>query len=255
MAIDPTCVPTGRPAWSREAAIGDYGGATDKEDCSTEAVEPYAAAWLRDLRSARGSAYTQKDATLVDAENVALARHFAAVWSRNPEKLRANATPLRADERLEYWCNVLAVPMRDDEQRWQRRQNANAVYVASAGPTCANVTATMQALLGDAFVAVHTTTGTDLDTPPTNTYWPGVNPGDDSYSLGGGQWSSPRCHLWVEVQWPAGMSIVDFNDLIHVRAPRLLDPLLPAHATFSVSVGGGFILGTSLLGYTGLTET
>jgi hypothetical protein len=49
------------------------------------------------------------------------------------------------------------------------------------------------------------------------------------------------------------MAVGDFNDLIRVRAPRALDPLLPAHATFSVSTGTGFALGTSLLGYAALT--
>lgn len=249
-----TIVPFGKPAWSREASIGDYDGSVDKEDSKTEGDEPYAAMWWRELRAMRGSAYTLKTSTIVDAENVALARHFAAVWSRTPEKVRANASPGRSDERLDYWAEVLNVPNRKTESRWTVRENCAAHYVASLGPTLANVQDSATALLGDAYVAVHTTTGANLASPPASTFWPGVNPGDQTYNLGGGTWSSSRCHLWIEAVWPSGMSRGDFDNLTRVQAFQLFDRLLPAHATFSTTVGDGFILGTSLLGYDALTD-
>lgn len=253
MAIEPACKPSGHVAWSRIANIGDYGGDLNKTDSTAEAEEPYAAQWLRDIRAARGSAYTTKSGTLVDAENTALARHFAAVWSRGPEKLRANSTPSRADERLEYWADVLGVDVSIDDQRYDIRNRCAAVWLASAGPTSANIEAVCQRTLGSSFVQAHLFTGSDLDTPPASTFWPGINPGSASDSLGGGAWNSSRCYLWVECQRNPSDELSKIADLMFREMPAALDSLLPAHATFSVSLGYGFILGTSLLGYDALT--
>jgi hypothetical protein len=248
MALTGTCSPTGSPAWAREASIGDYGGDLAKEDSRTEAVEPYTAVWLREIHTMRGSAYTTEAATLVDAENVALARFFGSVFSRGPEKVRANATPLRADERVPYWANVLGVPHTSSDPAWLVRQRCVAHYQAAKDQTLENVRAAAAALLGDAYVAVHTYEGTDLDTPPTNTYWPGVNPGDSTLSLGGGAWLSPRSHVWVETAIPPGMSLGDYDNLTRVQFNALMDPWMPAHATFSVGVGDGFLLDVDRLG-------
>src|ERR1041384_1219880 len=95
--------PTGSPAWTREAAIGDYGGDPGKRACKTESVVPFAYQVYRELQAQRGSAYSARTSgTLVHAENLALARLFAAIFFRHPEKLRANAVPSGSDERLSY---------------------------------------------------------------------------------------------------------------------------------------------------------
>jgi hypothetical protein len=107
--------------------------------------------------------------------------------------------------------------------------------------------------LGDAYVDASFAIGSDLETPPTLTYWPGVNPGDASYSLGGGAWISERSHLFVEVQRPSGSTDGDFHQLINVQAFQLLDRILPSYCTFSVALGGGFILDVSQLDFVGLT--
>jgi hypothetical protein len=254
-----TITPTGSPVWSREGSIGDYDGALTKEDCTTEATVPYAGQVHRELRAMRGSAYTQDPHTLVDAENIAMARMFAAVWYRTPEKVRANATPRRCDEKLEYWVEVLGVPKKQGEQRWQLRDRASAHYQAANGPTMSNITSSLASLLGDAFIEVTHQEGVDLDTPPTQTFWPGVNPGDASYSLGRGAWMSERCHLAIEAQIPVGMSDGDFLHLMNVEMFALLDTLLPAWATWgwAVSTGGslGFFLDVSRLDFDGITPT
>lgn len=254
MATVATIVPTGLPAWSRQAAIGDYDGAPDKEDSVTEGIEPYAAGWYRELHAMRGSAYTKSPRTLVDAENIAIARMSAAVWSRTPEKARANQTPLRADEKLEYWLEVLAVQGPADEQRWQMRQRAVTHFRAAKGPTTANVLQALTDLLGDAFVAMHIQTGPDLATPPPITYWPGVNPGVPEYDLGGGAWFSERAQLEVEIIQPPSMSLGDFLLLTNVQLFDLLDKMLPAWAGFTWAIStGGFLLDTSLMDFDGLT--
>lgn len=254
MPLTGTCEPTGKPAWTREASIGDYGGATDKRASSTEGSAPYAYAVYRDLQAQRGSAYTKKQGTLVDVENLALARTLAAVWFRLPERYRANALPHTSDERLEYWATVLGIPFGPETPRWRVRQLAAAHYQAATGPTLDNVTQAVSALLGDAFVQIRTTVGTNLDNPPDPTVWPGVNPGSGAYSLGGGDWYSSRCHLTVEMVQPTGMTDADFLNLRDVQLVQLLDRILPAWATFNGAfVGGGFLLDISRLDFQGLT--
>lgn len=254
-----TAVPTGQPAWTREAAIGDYDGSLNKEDNTTEATIPYAGQVYRELHAMRGSAYTQKPRTLVDAENLAIARMFGAVWYRTPEKYRANITPLRCDERLGYWVEVLGVPNRLDEQRWQLRDRAAAHYKAVSGPTMSNITAALADLLGEAFVDATHQEGVDLATPPTQTFWPVINPGDPALSLGRGAWASERCHLAIETIIPPGMSDGDFLHLVNVEMFTLLDSMLPAWATWgwAVNSGGGlgFFLDISRLDFDGLTPT
>jgi hypothetical protein len=254
-----TTVPTGKPAWSREGAIGDYDGALTKEDNTSEHPIPYAGQIYRELHAMRGSAFTKKPRTLVDAENISIARMFGAVWYRTPEKVRANGTPIRCDEKLEYWVEVLRIPNKPGDQRWQLRERAAAHYRAVSGPTMGNVTSSLAALLGEAFVDATHQEGVDLATPPTQTYWPVINPGDPALSLGRGAWASERCHLAVETVIPAGMSDGDFLHLMNVEMFALLDSLLPAWAGWgwAANTGGGlgFFLDISRLDFDGLTPT
>lgn len=255
MALSGVCNPVGEPVWTRNASIGDYGGAPDKRDCTTENPVPYTLAVYRSLVAQRGVGVysTQIGGTLVHVEILASARSIACGGHRAAEKIRANATPIRADERLDYWVDVLDVTRRPSEQRWQLRQRAAAHYVASPGNTLANVRDAVSELLGDAFVDVAVTTGASLNAPPTYTYWPGVNPGSAVDDLGGGTWNSERCHYFVIVAQPSGMSDADFYELIRVHLVQLLDRMLPCWATFGFGVhdssGGdsGFILDISKL--------
>ena len=112
-------------------------------------------------------------------------------------------------------------------------------------------------LLSEAFVRTWRRYGVSLSAPPTQTYWPGVNPGPSSYSLGGGAWMSERCHLVVEVVPPASIADADFLHLVNVELFRMLDELLPAWATFDWATGitSGFLLDISQLDYGGLTDS
>jgi hypothetical protein len=255
MALLGICKPSGLPAWSREAAIGDYGGSLDKRGSRTEGTTPYSYAVYQNLQSQRGSAYSQNQSgTLVHVEHLALARTLSAVFFRNAEKYRANAVPHTSDERLEYWATVLGVPFTESTPRWRLRETCAAHYQAALGPTLDNVTAALEKLLGDAFVQVITTTGVDLDNPPDPTKWPGIDPGPASYSLGGGAWFSARCHLIVEMQQPTGMSAAEFLNLRDIQMFQLLDRMLPAWATFNGAfVGDGFSLDIDQLDFQGLT--
>jgi hypothetical protein len=249
-----TITPTGKPCWSREAAIGDYGGDLNKEPSKTEGSTPYAWFVYRERRAMRGSAFSQQiGGTLVHCENLATARLFAWVFFRKPEQFRNDCLPGTSDQGLEYWATVLAIPTRPSDERWQVRQRAEAHYKAVTAVNLSTIQTALQDLLGDAYVDATFNEGASLASPPTLTFWPGVNPGDSSYSLGGGTWASERSHLYVEVTQPAGMSDADFSQLINVQAFQLLDRMLPAFCTFSVSLGGGFHLDLDQLDFVGIT--
>jgi hypothetical protein len=242
-------------------AIGDYGGSPDKRDSKTEAFVPYAAAWYQQLQEGRGSAYTQKFGTLVHCENLAIARMFSAVFSRLPEKVRANAIPAKADEKLDYWVEVLGIPTRSDDPKWLVRQRCAAHFKSVKGPTLANVRECLQDLLGELLIDILTFEGTDLANPPEPTYWPGENPGPSAYSLGGGTWYSKRCHILIQLRQPSSIEIGTFLQLVNVDMFQLLDRMLPAWVTFgwvTFSTDGdltGFLLDISQLDLTGVTES
>lgn len=250
-------IPAGKPAWSRTAAIGDYGGAPDKRASETEGTTPYAWLVYCELRNMRGSAYSKRlGGTLVHSENLALARVLAHQNFRRPEMFACNAQqPATADEGLPYWVKVLGIPTVPTDQKWQIRHRCAVHFKASAELNLPTIRAALQDLLGDVYVDATFIEGSDLANPPTQTFWPDINPGDPATSLGGGAWSSERSHLWVEIQQPPGMSIGDYSQLVNVQATQLLDRLLPAYCTFTLSEGGGFDLDEDLLDYTGLTPT
>lgn len=246
----------GTVADSARRAIGDYAGDPDKHDSETEGRNPYAEFLLAEFQSQRGTAYTKDARTLVDAENVALARFFAACGPRNAEKFRKNMLPGKSDERLPYWVNVLAVPQKPGEQKWLTRKKAAARYPGSQGANSDEVRAALTRLLGNVFVDISWTQGASLSAPPPQTYWPTINPGSPSLSLGGGAWTTERNHLVVTVKKPAGMSVGEFRQLLDVDMFQLLDEILPAPATFAWQQQAdsvGFFLDISPLDFTALT--
>lgn len=244
-----TVMPTGKPAWSRDAAIGDYGGALDKEDCRTEASVPYAYAVYRELIAMKGSAYSSQPGTLVHCQNLAKARLLAFACFRLPEQFRANSLPGTADDALGYWVEVLGIPTKPNDQRWQIRQRCAAHYRATTSVNLPTIREALQDLLGDAYVDASFQVGASMSSPPTLTFWPGVAPGDSSYSLGGGTWASERSHLAVQVTQPPGMSDGDFYQLMNVQQFSLLDRMLPAFCTFNYATSVGFLLDISQLDF------
>jgi hypothetical protein len=244
----------GKPAWSRERAIGHYGGAVDKQNSDTEGLFPYAWSWYQMLQSCRGSAYRKDRDGLVHSENLAIARSEAA-RTRAAEKLVANSQPLTSDEKLDRWVETLNVKHYTSDTLHDLRLRCASKYKAGIGPTIVNVDEAVETLLGDAFVRTWRQEGTDLANPPTQTYWPGVNPGPAAYDLGGGTWLSERCHLVVEVQQPDSMTLAEFLELTDVHLFQLLDRFLPSWATFNWSMDlsdDGFTLDIDDLDFKGM---
>lgn len=238
--------PTGRPAWSRAARIGHYDGAPDKEDSATEGATPYAWTWYQELGGMLGSAYSKTPTGHVHAKKLALARSFAAV-QRAAEKLGTNSVPGTSDEALGQWVKVTGTHVSPDDTRHDIRQRAAARYLATRGPTWTNIDAAVEALLGPAFVRVWRIAGADMATPPTWTFWPGVNPGPSQFDLGGGTWMSERSRILVEINAPTDASDAAFQQLVNVELFRLLDEMLPAWATFdwAANLSTGFLLDIS----------
>lgn len=247
-----TTIPTGRPAWARRAGIGDYGGASDKADSSTEGTTPYAFLWYQELQAGRGSAYSTDPNALVSVENFAVARSLAWAWSRLPEATVNNSTPVKADDLLDYWASVLRVRVGNSEPRYVTRIKAASKYRISQSNNLVAIEAAVSELMGDWFNSLLLTEGSDLENPPAGTFWPTINPGPASYDLGAGAWLSSRNHLTVYLNDPDNNTRAAFLQAANVDLVDLLDGLLPAEWTFGWSTTGGFLLDISQLGYDGL---
>jgi hypothetical protein len=249
---DPTVtLPHGQPAWTRVAAIGDYDGALDKEDCRTETV-PHAWSWYQDYTSMLGTAFTTSRTSLVHCKKLALARHEAAK-TRAVERTICNARPDTADELLGTWATILAVPSYPDDERWQVRLRCAARLQAPFGPNPQQVDESLRKLLGDIYVQTHRVRGTSLANPPTHTYW-SENPRAPGLSLGGGTWMSERARLAVEVQRTPGADLSTFLRTVNVAMFQHLDRILPATMSFGWTEGAdGFLLDISHLDLEGLT--
>lgn len=227
--------------WIRDPKIGAYDGARDKEDSRTERT-PYAWSTYQDYTSALGSAFTVARNGLVHARKLALSRLEAAL-QRGAEKIDANSVPGTADDMLGEWIEMLHLRLRGTEDRQEIRQLAAAHFASARGNSVADIDQACADLLGDSFVSCLRTAGTDLDTPPSPTYWPGVNPGAPAYDLGGGTWFSPRSHLTVNVKPPANVNDADFARLINVTLYGELSRILPAWSTLNAAAASeGFRL-------------
>ena len=228
--------------WLPEARIGDYDGAPDKVDCSTE-IEPYAWLWYQEFTAMLGSAFTAAQSGIVHAKKLTLAR-FEAGKTRACERARANSVPSTSDDCLGLWVQALAIPFRESDQKWEIRQRCAAKFKGSLGATQSNIDDSLRELLGDRFVTTLHQSGVDLDNPPYLTFWPGVNPGPLAMDLGGGCWSSERAHITVIVTKPAPSQLSDFLYQMNVTLYQHLDRLLPAKCTFNWATSGalGFLL-------------
>jgi hypothetical protein len=252
---DPTVTtPRGLPAWSRQASIGDYDGATDKENTKTETT-PYAWVWYQDYTSMLGTAFTAVRSGIVHARKLALAR-LEAAKQRAVERAICNAMPGTADELLGNWAVAMSVPVYPEDESWQVRQRCAAKLEAPNGPNFAEIDDSLRTLLGSIYVRSYRTTGASLAVPPTHTFWSG-NP-LSAGGLGGGSWSSERSRLTVQVQRPSDTELSSFLRTVNVVMFQHLDRQLPSFATFGWTVWDsvpGFYLDISQLDLTGLTPS
>lgn len=240
------------------ATIGDYDGAFDKEDSSTEGPEPYAYQWYRSIEAMLGDGFTTARRGLVHAKKLALARTQAAL-QRTAERALANSIPATADECLESWAQALAVPLRDGAERWRVRQQCDAKFQTNRGPTGSDIDTALQGILGDLYIESIRQNANPLSTPPPQTFWPDGTPGPPVMNLGGYAWFSERSHLTVHVAYPQAGDESEFFRLVNIDLFQYLDRRLPATANFNWAAWRtepiGFYLDVSRLDLTGLTPS
>jgi hypothetical protein len=243
--------PDGRPAWSHDADIGDYGGDIDKENTTTEET-PYAWTWYRELGEMLGSSFTIARFGEVHAKKLALARNMMGV-DRAAERARNNALPRTADEALGAWVKCLGLSVREGERRWRIRRKAASHFAAVVGPTKETIDNAIAGLCGDSLISITRTTGASLSVPPTLTFWPGINPGPAAYDLGNGAWVSERSHLGIVIEKPSLTNRAAFLHMVNVDLFQMLDRLLPAWEAFDWSTStSGFLLDISDMDFDGL---
>ena len=233
--------------------IDDYGGDPDKIDTEDETT-PYAWSWYLEFEDMLGSAFTKNRTGLVHCQKLALARLYGAGIQRAIERFTNNCVPATSSDLLPTWAQCFGVQTGPSTPDWEVRRDCSVRMKLLTGCTPDAIDAAVGELFGDYLVAVHRNNTNDLDDPPENTFWPNGDPGDSSYSLCGYQWSSGRCHVWVEVSWPPGLSTTQFLQLMDVKYFRLMDMALPAHATFAWDLDSstGFLIGISQLGFDAL---
>lgn len=218
--------------WGPTRSIGDYGGSLTKKDDLLEHPVPYAAQIYTDLKLQSGSAYTQSAASFVHAKNLARARMWSAVGWRLPDKFKNNAFgPQKSDEGLEYWSRVFGISRRANETKQALRNRLAIHKKPGVGATYDNLVDEVSGLIGDAFVGITLNFDDQFETPPTNTYWPVINPGPATFNIGGGAWLSERQQIIINAQQPPGMPAGEFQQLMNVELFELVDRLIPIWCT------------------------
>lgn len=240
------------------ATIGDYDGATDKEDSITEGPEPYAYQWYRNYEAMLGDGFTTARSGLVHAKKLALSRLQAGL-QRTAERALANSIPATSDECLESWAKVLAVPLRDGAERWKVRQQCAVKFQTNRGPTSSDIDSALASILGELYVESIRQNAEPLSTPPSQTFWPSGTPGPSSMALGGYAWFSERAHLTVRVTYPHAGDESEFFRRVNIDLFQYLDRRLPATASFNWAGWRtdllGFYLDSSPLDLTGMTPS
>lgn len=254
-----TANPTGAPAWMRTAEVGDYGGDEEKEDSTLEGSAPYAWTVFQMLRGNRGTALSSEPGTLSYIEDVVVARMMAFAYWRLPEKLEANLSPRRSDEKLPYWVELYRVRTFPDESSRVVRRKCAAKHKIAKGPTRPNIDQGLRELLGDTYVETTRQISEQLTSPPPIHYWPVANPGDPVLDIGGGAWLSEYSHIGVTVKRPAAGLEQKFFRLMNTEFFDFMDTALPVWCTFGWQAEDdsgqpeAFKLDISQLDYDGLT--
>lgn len=196
---------------------------------------------VEQLAADRGTALdaTNPD-TVAYAECLAIARQIAAAWSTN-QRLANVWDPARMSvDILERWEAFLALnPSPSATVAARRTRLAEHFARFGRAAVTGELSAALEAAIGDAFVAIeHISFANAQINVPDGTYPWG--------SVGTVPWSSTVCHVLVRLQKPTGWTEGEFYAAA-AEVGRVLDPILPAWATFdwyrpgpvSVVVSGG----------------
>lgn len=182
--------------------------------------KPLARIYEENLQAAYPDALKPTVGSLLWIKTLTLARMGATTWEAL-ERYQANLVPGTSYELLLNWAKRLGVVVRDSDTVTEIRNACAAKYLINTrGANEGAVYDVVKTLLGDMLVSINYNTGSDLDTPPDDTYW--------SQNPGSVPWSSSRALVEIVAAKPATMSQDSFDFLMNVRLYNLLDILLPA---------------------------
>jgi hypothetical protein len=186
--------------------------------------KPVARIYHEALRSALPSAIQSVPGSLADCETLATARILATMWKAQ-QRYEANLSPRTAYALLGNWAERFRIQVRDGDSveyiqslcAWKHRVN---LY----GPSEGAIWDACKLVLGEHLVNVQYRRGTDLGSPPADTYWP-ESPGPVA-------WSSSRSLITVQAM--RGELAADaFGFLMNVRLAEVLDVIAPGYGSWN----------------------
>lgn len=237
-------------------AVGDYGGLPDKTASKTEGNTPYAYAWMLELQSAKGSAFSNERSGLRWFEILASARSWAGVM-RLAEMHASQQNPATSDVTLGRWATVLALSVGDGSD-WKLRAKANGKYLlAATGATEEALGTALSGIFGDAYKGLIDQDPTkDFDAPPVYTYSSDWERGPAMYDMGtnvfgdSGVFMSVRSRLMINLTQSPSKTDDEIVRLANVDMYEMISGALPAASTYewAIDVDSGFTLGISNIG-------
>jgi hypothetical protein len=207
--------------------------------------KPVARIYHEALRSALPSAIQSVPGSLADCETLATARVLACVWKAQ-QRYEANLSPRTAYALLGNWAERFRIQVRDGDSveyiqalcAWKHRVN---LY----GPSEGAIWDACKLVLGDHLVNVQYRHGTDLCSPPADTYWP-ESPGPVA-------WSSSRSLITVQAT-RGELDANEFGFLMRVRLAEVLDVIAPGYGSWDWEEVAGPVVSDLSKGFDGVLD-
>lgn len=203
--------------------------------------KPRAKVILDSLNRGRGTGLdTTAWSSPVYGENVVAARAIAAAWSTNQRLANLWDTRRMTGTMIPRWEKIRAVtPNYGDSDITRRARLAAIEATAGMNPTHGALTALLTAALGSFFVALEYISIANAV----------INVPDGSYPFGtvnptSAPWSSTVANILVRLQLPTGATEAQFSAAAGL-AQQMLDPIVPAWATFTWYRGGPITVNVS----------
>lgn len=208
-----------------------FGGEESAQEIASQALKTA-------LSPEKGLGYDVAD-PLMAAEIDAHANTIATIWDVNT-RLANSAIPLRMMETLSDAEQIYGLRPTPDQSDAERRGAVAAKVIALPSNTLSAITQAAQALAGAQFVGMFTASESQVFV-----FWPLINPGPPGF-----EWTSSRNHIQIAL---TNDGLTDDASYTRLRSSmtNLLDAMLPATHTFSVTLGTSFILSESKLGLGG----
>lgn len=187
-------------------------------------AKPVARIYHEALRSALPSAIQSVPGSFADCETLTTARVLEAAWKAQ-QRYEANLSPSTAFALLGNWAQRFRIQVRESDSveyiqalcAWKHKVNLH-------GPNQSSIWDACKLVLGKHFVDVQFRRGTDLATPPADTFWP-ESPGSEP-------WTSSRSLITIQAT-RRELTSDEFAFLMNVRLGEILDALAPGYGSWN----------------------